>query len=360
MDPFKRLERDLVPQLLKLRLKARTGADFVITQVAYDARKQDELLRWMRGEGIGRPVIANAYILSPAVARAFHAGRVPGVVVTDELLDRVERQTASADKGRAWALELAAKQAIVARGLGFAGVYVSGHRDAAEVRRVNELVEAHGGADWRPLVRDVTFGQPGAFHLFEPDGEGLSTDEPSRAYRASLAPAARARARARVSPFYRLNRVAHGRVFEAGTPGFRTWAGIYGAVERAHLGRPLHVLEQAVKVPLYDCRDCGDCSLPDVAYLCPESHCAKNQRNGPCGGARDGRCEADDRPCIWAEAYRRLKPYGEELSILDRAPVIQDNRLRRTSAWANTFLERDHFAARHAAAAGITAKGSES
>ena len=250
--------------------------------------------------GIGRPVIANAYILSPGVARAFHAGRVPGVVVTDELLALVERQAASPDKGRAFFLELAAKQAIVARGMGFAGVYLSGHRDAGEVRRVNELVEAHGGADWRPLVRDVSFGQPGAFHLFEPDGAGLSTDEPSRAYRASLAPAARARARATGLPVLPAQPRRARRVFEPGTPGFRTWAGIYGAVERAHLGRPLHVLEQAVKVPLYDCRDCGDCSLPDVAYLCPESHCAKNQRNGPCGGARDGRCETGDRPCIWA------------------------------------------------------------
>ena len=112
---------------------------------------------------------------------------------------------------------------------------------------------------------------------------------------------------------------------------------------RLHLGKPLHVFEQAVKVPLYDCRDCGDCSLPDLAYLCPESHCQKNQRNGPCGGARDGMCEVPGHACVWAEAYRRLKVYGEELAMLERPPVVQDNELRRTSAWANTFLGRDHY-----------------
>ncbi len=69
----------------------------------------------------------------------------------------------------------------------------------------------------------------------------------------------------------------------------------------------------------------------------------KNQRNGPCGGSHDGLCEAVERPCVWAEAYTRLKPYGEELRMLERPPVIQDNALRRTSAWANTFLGRDHF-----------------
>jgi hypothetical protein len=32
--------------------------------------------------------------------------------------------------------------------------------------------------------------------------------------------------------------------------------------------------------------------------------------------------------------------------MLDRPVVVQDNALRRTSAWGNTFLGRDHFARR--------------
>ena len=32
------------------------------------------------------------------------------------------------------------------------------------------------------------------------------------------------------------------------------------------------------------------------------------------------------------------------MSMLEREPVVQDNRLRGTSAWANTFLGRDHYA----------------
>ena len=355
VDPHKRLERDLVPQYLKLAMKARSGAGFVITQVGYDARKQDELLRVMRRDAIDLPAIANAYILDRGVARAFHAGRVPGCVVTDELLALVERHAAGPDKGRAFFLELAAKQLVVARGLGYRGVYLSGHRNAAEITRVLELAAAHDPHDWRTLVGDVSFGLPGAFQLFQSDGAGLNIDGPAAPYVDSLTAASRSRARRGVDPFYKVNRALHSRVFEPGTPGFRTWAGIYGAIERAHIGKPLHVLEQAVKVPLFDCRDCGDCSLPDIAYLCPESHCAKNQRNGPCGGAHDGRCEVGDRPCVWAEAYRRLKPYGEERTMLDRAPVIQDNRLRRTSAWANTFLGRDHFGPHPAAAAAATA-----
>jgi methylenetetrahydrofolate reductase (NADPH) len=104
------------------------------------------------------------------------------------------------------------------------------------------------------------------------------------------------------------------------------------------------VVEQAAKVPLFACKDCGDCSLPEIAYVCPESQCAKNQRNGPCGGTRDGLCEVYDTECIWSEAYERLKAYGEEESMLDGPVVVKDNALAGTSAWANTFLGRDHLA----------------
>jgi methylenetetrahydrofolate reductase (NADPH) len=358
IDPFKRLERDLIPQFLKLALKVRAGADYAITQVGYDARRQDVLLRWMRREGIDVPVVANAYILSAPVARAFNAGKVPGCVVTDALLEVAEREAKAPDKGRAFFLEFAAKQLVVSRGLGFRGMYISGHRDAGEVNRILEMADAHPAADWRALVKDVSWGLPGAFQLFESDGAGLSTDQLAKAYAGSMTPGARRRARSGVDPFYKINRALHERVFDPGAPGFATWAGIYGRIEKAGLEKPLHVLEQAAKLPMFDCRDCGDCSLPDIAYLCPESHCQKNQRNGPCGGAFDGNCEVPGHTCVWADAYRRLKPYGEELAMLDRAPVVQDNELRRTSAWANTFLGRDHFAKRAAAAAALDSASS--
>jgi methylenetetrahydrofolate reductase (NADPH) len=99
------------------------------------------------------------------------------------------------------------------------------------------------------------------------------------------------------------------------------------------------------KAALYQCKDCGDCSLPDTAYLCPESQCAKNQRNGPCGGTREGRCEVDGYgDCIWLRAYERLKHDGREKELLGHVPVIQNQGLRGTSAWANLWLGRDHHA----------------
>jgi methylenetetrahydrofolate reductase (NADPH) len=111
----------------------------------------------------------------------------------------------------------------------------------------------------------------------------------------------------------------------------------------------LRILERLSKNVLFDCKDCGDCSLPTTAYLCPESQCAKNQRNGPCGGTREGRCEVEGfGDCIWLRAYERLQHDGKEQQLLAHAPMVQNQALRRTSAWANNWLQRDHTAKRTA------------
>ena len=347
----KLLESEVLPQYLKLEVKVRSGAGFLISQVGYDSKKVDELLRYLRLRGLDVPAIANVYILSAPVARIFHSGKIPGCVVSDDLLAVVEKQAASPDKGKAFFLEFAAKQVAIARGLGYRGAYISGHRKAADLARVLELAGSFAPDDWRTFAREIGFSRPGEFFYFEPDrATGLSSDQVNRRYLASITPRARGRARVRGSLAYRSNRLVHDVAFEPGTAGFRAGTGFYERVERYHLSRPLHALENAVKVPLFDCRDCGDCSLPDIAYLCPESQCWKNQRNGPCGGTRDGLCEVVDKECIWSRAYTRLKPYGEELTVLTRPPVLQDNALRRTSAWANTYLGRDHLARRQESA----------
>jgi methylenetetrahydrofolate reductase (NADPH) len=68
-------------------------------------------------------------------------------------------------------------------------------------------------------------------------------------------------------------------------------------------------------------------------------------RNGPCGGSNDGRCELDDKECIWAKAYERLKYYRESEHMLEGPTIYYNAGLKGTSAWANTYLDRDHLAA---------------
>ena len=107
----------------------------------------------------------------------------------------------------------------------------------------------------------------------------------------------------------------------------------------------MHSVEHAAKEWMYGCQDCGDCSLPDAAYLCPRASCSKTARNGQCGGSLDGRCELEDKDCLRARAYDRLEHYGESEAMLEGPAVFANAALAGTSAWANTFLDRDHHGA---------------
>lgn len=349
VNNHKRHEREVMPQYFKLAKKIANGARFIISQIGWDARKQDELLRYLARHGLRTPVIANAYVLSRAAARFFAAGKIPGVVVAPELLAVAEKQAASPDKGKAFFLEFAAKQVAVARGLGYRGVYLGGLTRAADVERVLQAAAGFGAGDWRQFAGEVNFHFPGEFYYFEPGEQpGTSSDQVNRAYLASRQPEAR-RALRRAAPLgYKLSRRVHDAIFTPGGAGHDAGRRVAGAVDRAGAGgkRLFHALEHASKSLAYDCRDCGDCSLPDIAYLCPESQCVKNQRNGPCGGTREGKCEVGEKECIWARAYDRLKAYGEEEELLAGPAVIKNAALQGTSAWLNTYLERDHHARR--------------
>jgi methylenetetrahydrofolate reductase (NADPH) len=337
-------EREVVPQLQKLAKKARTGARFVINQIGYNARKDDELVRYIARENLPVRPLANVFLLSRPAARAFNAGRIPGVVVTDELVALAEHHGAGADKGRAFFIDLAARQLAVARGLGFAGAYLGGHATAETFFEILDGAASYAGADWRQLSRSLRFGRAEEFYLFESDPDtGLASDELSRTYVESRR---KRRTDLRVPLSYRFSRVVHQTVFDPEGPLHDAARSLYEKVDDAPktVRHAAHLVEQAAKVPIFKCRDCGDCSLPDIAYVCPESICAKNQRNGPCGGTRDGICEVYDTECIWAQAYERLKAYGEEEDMLDNPVVVKDNALARTSAWANALLGRDHQA----------------
>jgi methylenetetrahydrofolate reductase (NADPH) len=345
VSPFKQHERELMPQYFKLARKVGAGAQFIIPQLGYDSRKLDDLLKFMALRKLDVPVFANVFILTASTARYYHRGAVPGVIVSDALLAVAEKQASSRDKGKKFFHEFAAQQIAIARGLGFRGAYLGGHVKPAEFQAIFDLADSYGVDDWRSFAREIQFGQPGEFYLFEQDPETLlGSMELNRAYRQSCTRSARLASRESVPAVYKLNRSMHAHVFAPGSLGFRFGQRIYTRVDRSPAAQKwMHVAEQAIKIPMFGCRDCGDCSLPDIAYLCPESQCAKNQRNGPCGGSHQGVCEATQKQCIWTRAYERLKPYGEEEHMLDGAAITKDNSLKGTSSWANTFLGRDHF-----------------
>jgi methylenetetrahydrofolate reductase (NADPH) len=337
-------EREVMPQYFKLEKKVQTGAEFVINQVGWNARKDDELLKWVGQRELPVKLIANVYLLTRGVARVFHAGRIPGCVVSDELLAQAEKYGGGEDKGREFFVDLASKQVAVARGIGFSGVYIGGHMPIGSYDEILDRAAAIGD-QWREAASELRYDRPGEFYLYGREPEtGLSDGRPREEY---LESRRKRRTDLKVPARYRVSRVMHNAVFAQDAPLFPLGTKVYSKLDKSskNVQRAAHLVEQAAKVPMFGCKDCGDCSLPDIAYVCPEGPCAKNQRNGPCGGTRDGLCEVYDTECIWSQAYERLKAYGEEEDLVTGPVVIKNNALRGTSAWANTFLGRDHNAA---------------
>ncbi len=75
------------------------------------------------------------------------------------------------------------------------------------------------------------------------------------------------------------------------------------------------------------CGMCGDCDIRLFGGICPSSQCPKGMRNGPCGGAVDGKCELDERKCIWDDILKRLDP--GMLEVLKDIRVPKDHSKRR-------------------------------
>ncbi len=341
---FKLRENELIPQYLKLEKKIEVGARFIINQIGYDSRKVHEQIAYMQRRGIGQvPLIGNVYVLNPAVAKLFRSQTIPGVTISDELFEICGKQESSPDRGKAFFLELAAKQLAIFRGLGYRGAYLGGVHQSGQIEKILDIEKAFAADDWKRFAREISYARPDEFYLLAKD-ETTGLSDPARlnpAYEASLR---ERKPTHNVNFSYRISKLAHEAMFH---PDKGLWN--FGKKMCASAADPMQgpkwmrTVEHAGKTLMFGCKDCGDCSLPDIAFLCPESSCAKNQRNGPCGGTRDGLCEVDHFECIWSRAYDRLKYEGRTMELLAHAPVIQDQGLRGTSSWANTWLGRDHL-----------------
>jgi len=335
---YKLLEGEVIPLYLKLRKKVECGAEFIINQVGFDSRKMHELRLYMNDQGMSKtPLIGNVFVLNPRAASYFHENKVPGIVVTPALLELCRKHGASPDNGREFFLEFAAKMVAIYRGLGYRGAYLGGVHSPEAVQRIMEIEERFSNGDWRQFVKEIHFSRPGEFYFYTEDTATGLADRTK--------PTSRSTAKAGVgSVRYRVSKLVHDILFTPGSTLTELGARIASHSADPRQGPPpLRMIEKVSKSLMYKCKDCGDCSLPDIAFLCPESQCAKNQRNGPCGGTREGRCEVDGfGECIWLRAYERLKLDGTEAELLAHAPVVQDQGLRGTSSWANNWLGRDH------------------
>jgi methylenetetrahydrofolate reductase (NADPH) len=332
---FKYDEQSVIPQYLKLRQKIKYGAQFIINQIGYDAQKMHEQIAYLDQNNLNHiPLLGNVFALSPSVAHLFHRQRIPGVVVSDDLLALCQTQGKSPDKGKQFFLELAAKQLSIYKGLGYRGAYLGGVHTYKDIDQILTTAKTYSPNDWKAFVHELQFSRKGEFYTYAKNhNTGLANPpQPNTSPVTTRLPF-------KQKTLYKLSKAAHHWAFVPNTKisRFAQWW-----CKRYRLPRTLHIAERVSKSLLFHCKDCGDCSLSEIAYLCPESQCAKNQRNGPCGGSRDLLCEVTHTECIWSRAYMRLKSENRENDLLTHVPVLQNQALRGTSSWANIWLGKDH------------------
>jgi methylenetetrahydrofolate reductase (NADPH) len=333
VSPFKAWESELLGQYYKLKKKINHHSRFIVTQLGYDARKFHEVLQYIRLLDPDIPVIANVYILTYGAARMMNSNQLPGSVVTDKLLAEIDGERSSADKGEKQRLMRAAKMYALARGMGYNGVHIGGQNIKYE--QIKYIIETGEelSSEWRKLIPEFDYPQPQGFYYFEADTEtGLNKETP--VLRSELEP------ELPVSRNYRMMRGLHHLFF---TPEQKLYP-VMSRVYKKKKDPQKYFFEHLAKVIGNDCKDCGDCALLDLAYLCPMSQCPKNQRNGPCGGSYNGWCEVypEKRLCLWTQAYAFLKAFQEEGQLEEAYLPPVDWELYQTSAWYNYYNGRDH------------------
>ena len=259
---FKYREEELLNQYFKLAKKARVGADFAISQIGFDHDKLRDLAGWLQLRGLSIPVMASFMPLTAGVAERVHDGRIPGIIVTHGLLQRVHEESNTPDRGHAARLRRLALQVVAAKRLGLAGAQITGIHSAPRVIELLDLTEAleqelPDGAAWQAAWDDTLRLSDGTIARTTPEG-GYSWGR-------SLAPAVSHGERVPAQPSlgerakHRLMDLIHRTCFEDGAPA----AGLLSAASRTDLLEPLlTAAEVATKKPIAGCQTCGFCRLP--------------------------------------------------------------------------------------------------
>ena len=337
VSPFKATEAEQMAQYYKLKKKIAAGAQFIVTQLGYDIRKFQEVLLFMKQNNVSIPLMGNIYILPFTTAKMMNRNELPGSIVTDKLLAEIDHERTETDKGVGARILRASRMYAIMKGMGFNGVHIGGHNIKYE--QVEEIIQQGETLvpQWTDLIRYFDYPIANGFYYFERDpGTGLNRENPSNRQTGSR--------EAKMECSYGFSLFFHKLMFEPGKKLYGIMKNISRKAAGTKLENIFHKLEHLTKVLLFDCQDCGDCALIDVAYLCPMSQCPKNQRNGACGGSFNGWCEVypGKKQCIYVRAYARLKKHGQKTQLeKDIVPPCNWD-LYQTSSWINFYSGKDH------------------
>jgi methylenetetrahydrofolate reductase (NADPH) len=323
VSPGKKLEAEVMWQYARLVRKKEAGADFIVSQAAWEPRSWDELLRFCRREGVAKPLLGNLLLPDPATA----------ISLPEALVERMKEEAGTGSGVGEAALQRGGKAAAVLRGLGYQGVLLGGGLEYEEVHALLDEAERHY-PKWRECLEAISFPEPRFYYFRRGTGPGLNEDE-----LAEVSP------KRRKHPLYLLSYLVDYIAFGSWPPFFHVLVRVCRFCDtRPFWKRVLWLTEYVSKGPMYGCRMCGDCTLYATGFLCYEAGCPKKMVNGPCGGSVEGYCEVypGKRRCFWVKVYDRLKGTAERPGFVAPAIPPKDHNLDGTCSWISFCLGRDH------------------
>ena len=336
VSPFKAKEAELMAQYYKLHKKIANGAKFIITQLGYDARKFDELRRYMYLNNLNIPLVGNIFVLSLPVAKLMNKNKIPGCVVTDEMMFPLHDEKHRFGTSKEPQLLRAAKLYAVLKGLKYDGVTIAGHGLAyPDVQYILDKGEELA-PNWMEFVKEFDYPQRDGFYIFEKDETtGLNTN--------NLVDRTKTGSK-KSSILYVMFNWVHKIGFNQKSALFPMIRSTARMIDKLFLNKPFTYFEYMTKTITNECCFCGDCAMHELAFQCPMSQCPKQQRNGACGGSRDGWCEVypEKQRCIYVNMYEKFKAAGKEESMKEGYIPPCNWDLYRTSSWLNYFNDRDY------------------
>ena len=331
LNPYKYTLGSSWQQYSKLAKKISSGATYVITQLGFDTIKSAEVIRYLAAHELQVPTLCHVYFLTRQAAQKMHAGELAGCYVSDGMMAHVSRQwQGSRAKGQDKALHRMALQMATFREQGYRGAHLGGigltYDIVVEVMaRSQEIWEA--GTDSEEIRAECHFPPANATYFVGDDGEIVLPDD-------------RPKPTARQSAL----EFVHNRVID---PRSTVGKGLTRLTSRGGIAEAaLHGLEHAGKSILVQCRDCGDCRLPENFYaLCHEAACAKGLVNLPCGDsdAITGHCgNNDDTMCAGDLVFNAAFAAGTLGELARNVQQTKIPELRGTSAVRNYLAGLDH------------------
>ena len=221
-----------------------------------------------------------------------------------------------------------ARMVTVLKHMGYAGVHLGGNNlDFNKIAFLLDQAEHYAEtANLQEMQQEVHFPTPSTWYLFPKSGQQNETPHSP-------------------STLFRVNQQIHDSAFQPKGLLFPLTRAVSLRADQHNQARSLYTLcEQLIKTLLFRCRMCGDCTLAESSYLCPQSGCPKRMINGPCGGSLHGFCEVypQERLCFWVKVYNR-NPAGHPEALSHCPPLPpKDWSLQGSSSWINYFTGRDH------------------